>query len=346
MILSYLSTEEKRSVFDSLTESLGIYTDWYDINKLAKLTTFVLRTRTLYDANFVLVDLTDTDFEHEDVLSAATQLRKLSAARLIFIGTDNESTDILFGSLAAAGIRNLIKQKPGQDVCANLKICLTGDGMNFIQSIAQRVDGMVAAARENVRPQLQIPPGFSLKLGVCGTMNRAGTTTQCFALYHYLKYAGFIPCIVDRSQQLIQLLMALYGQEMQNMGAYFEIDGVRLAHDQLIDVDGINAFIFDTGVFSPDAQLQLEDCHLSVVMGGAKPWELSALANVITKWETSPPLYFLVSTTPQERSNLEDIFPDCFFFCPPYHPDIWRADNLDFYTKVLLERLKEVCEHG
>ncbi len=343
MIMTYLSNEEKRNTFNALTGNLGIYTDWYDITKLARLTTYVMRTRTLYDANFVLVDLTATDFEHEDVLSAVAQLRKLSAARLIFIGPDEESTDILFGSLADAGIRNLIKQRPGQDVHADLKVCLTGDGMNFTRSIAARADGRVAAARESVRPQLQIPPGFNLKLGVCGTMSRTGTTTQCFALYHYLQHCGFVPCIVDRSQQLIQLFMACYGQEMNNKGAYFEIDGVRLAHDELVGADGINAFIFDAGIFSPDAQLQMEDCHLTVVLGGAKPWELSALGNVITSWDTPPPLYFLTSTTLQERSNLEEIFPDCFFFCTPYHPDIWKSDNLDFYAGVLLDKLKEVC---
>lgn len=245
--LCFLSPPGGEHRFDGLFEELDIIPVWYATDQISSLTAFVTREKTIDQQDYIVFDLTGTDWSQEHILSAVQQLRRFAVAQLIFIAPAGDDTAILFGKLAGFRVTDLIAADERTDLPEALRACLVQEDRDKVHRRLEAMqNAMATAAGQTVAP-LNIPEGMRLHIAVGGTMPRIGVTTQTFGLYHYLKGLGFAPCVLDDSRKLTDMLTSLYEDKTEECGGYLKINGVPFCTERS---DRFNVYVQDVGVVS------------------------------------------------------------------------------------------------
>ncbi len=339
--MCYLSSISKKDTFDELADELDITVIHYCTEQIKSLVAFVSREKTMPSQSYLVMDLCDTDFSAEHIISAIQTLRCISSARPIILNTKNEKTDELFGKLINFRVTNLISVSPTTNVVEEMRACLSDDGIVFTDKIAELQNSKAVAANSVVQP-LIIPEGMNVTICVAGCMPRIGTTTQVFALWHFLKSLGFSPAILCKDDRFIKLLLELYQEDAVKYEEHISVKSIPFCFQR--DTELWNAYIVDIGVLNEDNCQFFMDADVSVLVGGAKPWELECFATSLRLTEKAKRMVALMSfTTPKDLDELHDIL-NIMLYCVPYHPDIWeKGGSIAAYKASVLPLIKEIC---
>lgn len=338
--LYYLAQQKYESRFDALFQELDVVMTFYDLDHIKSLTAFVSREKALPMQDVILLDLEDTEFTQEHILSAVQQMRRITPAQIMVLSPANENTDLLFGKLAGFRVSDLVPVGPHADPVAAVRACLMGEcGYQVRMSAIQQALSTTAAGQ--VRP-LTIPPGLVLDVAVAGTLPRIGVTTQVFALWHYFKSLGFRPAILDESGQLVQFLWPLYQDEGSREGDVATIRGIPFCSARSEHFD---AYLLDLSLLAEASLPQFYAADLSVLVTGTKPWELPALAQALSLIKENPPHNFvtLASFATQKDLELLQRFLGEYWAAVSYHPDLWDAGSTAAYRSAVLPLLKDLC---
>ncbi|MEM5768872.1 MAG: hypothetical protein AAGU32_11390, partial [Bacillota bacterium] len=265
--MCYLSGENKKDVFNALVDELDITVSHYNTGQVKSLVAFIAREKTIPAQNYLVIDLTDTDFSAEHIINAIQTLRCISSARPIFISPKNSKTEDLFGKLINFRVTNLISFSSSTDLITEMRLCLSDAGMVFTDKTSELQNSRAMAANAVVQPFI-IPNGAEVTICVSGCMNRIGTTTQVFALWHYLKSLGFSPAILSREDAFIKLLMELYENEVITYEGHISIKNIPFCFQP--DPELWNAYIIDNGVLSENNRQDFAEADISVLVGGTK----------------------------------------------------------------------------
>lgn len=337
----YLAPAEHLNRFDGLFEEEEIIATTFDSAKIPSLTAIVLRDKAISQQNYFILDVDKADsWSISHILSAAQQLRRFSAARIIFLGEDCPAVTELFGILQTAHPENtLIKECAGVDTAEELRVYLS-DRPRLADKM-QLVHAMLAQQTVDAVKPLRIPDGLTIQAAVAGTMPRCGTTTQTFAVYHCLKSVGWKPAILDPSSSLLPLLTRYEEYEQPEEGVT-RIHGVDFVSQEL---PHFNAFVTDCGVLTPEVAPRMVQADLSVLVGCTKPWELPAFAEAV-KILFGCPVERRVTlasfSSPSELKKLSKYLGERTA-AAPYHPDLWTPSTDKTCLNLLLPVLREIC---
>lgn len=336
--LAYLTNSESKNRFDDLFDKLDISVDWFDIDKASSLVTWIMRTPSLPQMDYILIDLFDDLYSNEHILSATQYARALTTATLIFLSPKGDRTTELFGQLASGfNLSSTIEDNSNEEeVGEKLEQIIKGENpRNFMQSIAE---SSIKHAKQASHKTINLADGIVVTFNLAGTMNRCGCTTQCFALYHFLKKIGLNPLLILSPSQLEQLVQVC--DDCEEKENHHIINGVCVATAQC---EKFNAFISDIGVLEKNNILSFLSSDFPLLVGGTKPWELTFLFEKLL-WckdnNVSVLLSFSSSATVDEIA--EYIGDD--YEITPYYPDIWNSVDNDYYLdKLLYGKIKEYC---
>lgn len=338
--MCYISNESKKDVFNDLADELDITVSHYNTGQIKSLVAFVSREKTIPTQSYLVIDLTDTDYSSEHIISSIQTLRCISSARPIFIAPKEPKTDDLFGKLVNFHVTNLISFTSSTDIQKEMRLCLSDEGMVFTDKTSELQNSRAMAANAVVQPFV-IPDGTTITMCVSGCMNRIGTTTQTFALWHYLKSLGFSPAILCRGETFIKLLMELYGNEVIEYEGHISVKNIPFCLQP--DSELWNAYIVDNGVLNESNRQDFTDADISVLVGGTKPWELDEFAASLRLVDGVKHMAALMSfTTQKDADDLHKIL-NMPLYSVPYHPDIWDKGGTAVYKAALLPHLKELC---
>ncbi len=339
--MCYVSNESKKDIFNDLADELDITVSHYNSGQIKSLVSFVTREKTVHELSFLVIDLTDTDFSDEHIISAIQTLKYISTARPIFIAPKSDITEGIFGRLANFHVTNLITIKPNTDIIKDMRQCLSEDGMVFTEKTADIQNSRAAAAKAIIQP-LKIPEDLSVTICVCGCMNRIGTTTQTFALWHYLKSLGFSPAILNRGDDFLKTLMEMYGDEVIEYEGHITVNNIPFCFQK--DLELWNAYIIDAGVLEQSNKQEFASADISVLVGGAKPWELQKYAECVQIADGVARLAaFMSFTTQKDVDELHKVL-NMPLHSVPYHPDLWdKGGSTSVYKTALLPYLIELC---
>lgn len=189
--------------------------------------------------------------------------------------------------------------------------------------------------KPNIRP-LPIPPGKILMLGVIGSQQRIGCTTQAIALWHYCKVLGFDPAIVAPSDQIAQLASVMECKQIQEG---YMIEGIPFVSSAALAYD---CYILDIGAGSIPEAKKMTDCL--VLVAGSKPWELEHTARAIRAAQGRGVHVLLSYTTQRDAENLQPLFGSLSCSVVPYMTELWKPcfEAMLIYDALLrpvLERL-------
>ncbi|MET0017999.1 hypothetical protein [Oscillibacter sp.] len=339
--LYYLAHEEDLQRFDTLFNELDVLATAIPIEKVPSLTAFVMKEKPIVQQDYILLDVSDMDWTPAHILSAVQQLRRFSSAQLVFLGKPEDETVELFGTLASVHhVSHLIMQRPGADVEAELRSCLT-DSPQLPRKLQAIQEQMVHTAARTVSP-LHIPDGLIIQVAVAGTMPRCGVTMQSIALYHYLKSLGWHPAVWDKCGRTLPLLQTIEEKFCTETESAVVVHGVPFCKEK---TSQFNAYVLDYGMLTPENAAHFCMADLSVLVGCTKPWELPAFASALKEFLSHPcqSLITLASFSTQEDLDRLSKYFGAKNGLAPYQPNPWEPPEMQAYAKLLLPELKGIC---
>lgn len=327
----YLSTQERKERFRTVFDRLEVIDTFFPIGVIPSLTAFIARDKAISQQNYIICDLDTDPWSDEHILSAVQMLRRFSVTQFIFLAPEQERTSILFKRLSDMRVDGLIVDK--EDISTDLTAILQGDG-GYLRRLDAIRQGVASNALEQA-PPLRIPVGLVLDIAVGGAMPRVGVTTQVIALYHYLRSVGFRPALLDQGQDAWRLIRELCPKQSADL---------TFVAERTPDFD---CYLIDYGVMKTETAQAFCNADLSVLVGGGKPWELTALANafrMVTDIRPRELVTLLSFVTDEETDTVRQFIPNCASV--PYHPDIWTAGTDTTYCEMVLPALKRICSTG
>jgi len=339
----YLAPERDLQRLDGLFNELDIIPICYSTDQVKSLTAFVSREKTLNQQNFIILDLAEAEYSQEHILSAVQTLRRFSVADLIFISPDDDVTTDLYGKLATTfRVKRLIKLDDHTDYTAEMRKMLTARDEDLAYTRLEAAQNSMLTQAKKVVAPVTIPPGLVVKVAVAGTMPRVGATTQAFALYHYFKSIGFQPVIHIHDEEMMSILMALYGAVPQESGSYVIIRGIPFSA-KLCEV--FNCYIHDLSVITPNNAPQLASSDIAVLVTGVKPWELTELGGAMAHLKEYKPNRLATIASFAGDQDLDSLaeYLGKHYAAAPYHPDIWSAGTTAVYQEAILPLVKDYC---
>lgn len=333
----YLAGAERETRFRKLFDQLDVVDTFFPVVSVPSLTAFVTREKAINQQDFIVCDLAAATWSDEHILSAVQMLRRFSVAKMVFLAPPSDHTTTLFKLLADLRVDGLITDSG--DPSNTLSAILQGENAHT-RRLAAVQEAVTMAANREVAP-LHIPLGLVLDVAVAGAMPRVGTTTQAFALYHFLGRMGFHPAILDQGQPALKAVLDLYRQQTVTREDHIEVKGIRIVADRSSAFD---AYISDYGTLSPEWVKPFCAADLSVLVGGVKPWELPELAMIHATVNQEGPRELVTLLSFAGSEDLEAVRQ---FVSPcaavAYHPDIWMPGSDAVYREAVLPQLKRIC---
>lgn len=340
----YLAGEANLTRFDAMFCDADILVTAVATEKIPSLAAFIIKEKTIVQQDYIIIDVDDTEWTPQHILSAVQQLRRFSAAQLIFIAAPGEVTTELYGELTRIyHVKHLITKEMGYE--DELRTCFQSiqpdedtlaEGLHVIQS-------ELVQTSVKTTSMLKIPDDLVIEVGVAGTMRRCGTTTQVFAIYHYLKSLGWRPAVLDKCGQTEQMLNLYVDGVIHDSKT-----GISVIHDipfcQYV-LPQYNAYVSDYGLLTPDNSADFAEADLSVLVGCTKPWELPAFADALKQLMRHPCREMITLanfSTPQTLSVLAKYFAGKNGLTP-YSPDPWTPADSQIYSDLLLPGLRDLC---
>lgn len=340
----YLAHEVNLGRFDGLFTELDLLATPWPIEKIPSLVAFITKDKTVNQQDFLLIDVSGLDWSISHILSAVQQLHRFSSAQLIFLSTPSEDTTELFAALATVHhVEYFITEKKGMDAVTELRSCLLEEPQPLRRMKAVQ-DKLVQEAAKTAAP-LTIPDGLVIHVAVAGIMPRCGTTTQTFALYHYLKRLSFSPVVWDKAGKTLPQLLKFYSDEAEERENAVEIRGIPLCREES---PNFNAYILDCGILNSQNAASFSLADLAILVGGTKAWELPAFAEAYALLRDHPcrQLISLASFSTQKDMERLGKYMGKHSGCAPYHPDPWEPSSPKPYDELVLPCLKEICGMG
>ncbi len=335
----YLSNEENEHRFDAVFESVDAMAIFYDIEKIPSLVAFVQRDKAISNQNALIIDLQGADYSVAHTLSAVQFIRKLTSAELIFIGEKSDATTQLFGNLSANfRVKNLIEES--DETAKKLQAAL--EGRNSPLAFTENILAAAVQDAKNVVQSLQIPDGLVIDVGVAGTMERCGTTTQVLAIVRLLAQMGFRSAVYDVDGSLSELLAFCYGDELEeDEHGDFHLFGIAICRKWN---EHYTAYVRDCGPLTEDVASGWAGCDISVLVTPTKPWELTRAVTTLGLAQKSLPDRILTMasfTEEQQAKEVAPIFGDMMLL--PWRPDVWDSNIPAQYRTAFLPYLRSVC---
>lgn len=340
MIL-YIAPTEYSGQFDERCEELGEYLEHLPLEDSYPLKQTLSRYHSLSNFNNIVFFFDGTP-DQEELSEAVGHLRRFHHARISVFAPEDNTTSMLFQELITLDVRQLVAYGDSTDLVEEFEQCISFEGMSFLETVAVQQTAQIVAAREYVRPELQIPSSFTLRIAVAGTQERIGVTTQAFSFYHALRYLGFTPCILDTGQTFITSLLDLYEDESTVEGSVVQIREMDFASAVQVET-GHNAFIYDCGILTDKNADEYASCDLRYLCAGTKAWELPHLVQTVAAHPHAAQQVLFSFASKREEKEANEIMAGALPIAfTPYFPDIWEPGERLWHEEFLVPKVKEL----
>lgn len=350
-LLSYLAPAEKLERFEKVWAEREMWADKFDISETKDFNIFIMKTPTMRDNSYLLVDLSDNieHFEIANILQGVARLVSFTTTRPIFILDKSETGVRLAGELAEKNIRNIIcvEDKTEDDIESELVECLSDNGKGFADAaMAAFENSMQQIAIDNTQVKLSLPPGKIVQIAVCGTKQCVGVTTQCLQLADYLKRIGLEPIVVTFDTSFYDGLKLAFDLR-ENLINVLEFQSTHIA--LLYPSNSpYNAIVYDFKVIKTEEEKKaFINADIPIVVSTSRAWDLGFLVDVENLIGDIRHFLWLNFSENGEYSAMEkwEKLKNAKISRLPYQPNAFRADDMSFYHANILPQLKEVAGH-
>lgn len=284
-------------------EENGIKAAAYRCEEVPSLTALLLQLPGI--SNIVLLQ-EEIVWSMGHILAAAKQLE--GRGRLVLMGTDKAPYAMIH---VAAGKEDLLRTLKSSAKPATSD---TG-GRTFLRADTPPVTPSTTPPEAPKISPMEIPPSKMLLLGIVGSQQRIGCTTQAISLWHYCKALGFDPAIVSSPEQLAAIAAPMQKEEIP--GGYC-IEGIPFVTNTTYAYD---CYILDVGVGNIQEVQNYAD-H-TILVAGSKPWELQHTAAALRALRGKELSVLLSFCSEKDAKSLQPLFGSITPAVMPWTPELW-----------------------
>lgn len=195
-----------------------------------------------------------------------------------------------------------------------------------------------------VKPKIRMN---KLKIAVCGTCPRMGTTTQAFLIVNYLIKYGFNACYIEfNNKNKIENIKNFYDVSIDEENHKINYKGVDIFYSitfkELPSILSLNyeVLVFDYGEFLQTHEESFASADFRIVVCGAKFWEEEYLKNVFKICNTYKDINFIFNFVGEEEQGfiLKNMGELNVYFSQ-YCPNIFKLKNEEIYSKIFKKYL-------
>ncbi len=191
-----------------------------------------------------------------------------------------------------------------------------------------------------VRPKINTN---KLKIAICGTCSRMGTTTQAFLIANYLVKYKFNTCYIEANgKNSLSNIKNFYEVSVDDKNKKISYKGLDIfANITLEDLPNIlsmnyEVFVFDYGEFLNTFEESFASADIRIVVSGAKFWEEKYIRNVFKICNTYKDINFIFNFVDEDEQefvlkNMEGLK----VYFSEYCPNIFKVYNEKIYKDIL-----------
>lgn len=280
-------------------EENGIKAAAYRCEEVPSLTALLLQLPNI--CNVVLFQ-GNVEWSMGHILAAAKQLQR--RGRMVIFGADAVPSSLTHVAANKEDLLRLLKSSAKGAASDNGgRTLLRADTPPVIPPEVPRISPM------------KIPPSKLLLLGIVGSQQRIGCTTQAISLWHYCRALGFDPAIVSSPEQLAALAAPMQKEEIP--GGY-RIEGIPFVTNTTHAYD---CYVLDVGAGNIQAVQDYAD-H-TILVAGSKPWELQHTAAALRALRGKELSVLLSFCSEKDAKSLQPLFGTITPQVMPWAPELW-----------------------
>lgn len=255
------------------------------------------------DIRHIVIQKEDIIWSMGHILAAAKQLQ--GKGRLFLLGTDTAPYSMIHAALTKEDLLRLIKTSP--------KATSTSSGGR----VMHRADEppKETQPKQHTFFPLNIPPAKILLLGIVGSQQRIGCTTQAISLWHYCKALGFDPAIVSSPEQLAAIAAPMQKEEIPDG---YRIEGIPFVTNTAHAYD---CYLLDVG--AGNIQVTQSYADHTILVAGGKPWELQNTAASLRVLRGKEITVLLSFCCEKDARSLQPLFGTITPQVMPWAPELW-----------------------
>jgi len=310
------------------------------INNLKK---FVLQEiKNLNSFKHIVIDIDGLADEESDIIDSLVAIKRMYNVRITIVALGYVCNASILGMIFNEGIYNFVTANSSEEQEKELIQCLTGEGMQYKDAIKYRADIDNTKGKKILVKKEYSKLKQYVHIGVVGTQNRIGTTTQALLITKLLKDLGFNVCYIEANDNNhISKLGDMY--EIKQRDSYMECMGLDLYQKESTPL-GYDFYIYDYGVLNNTNFELLKSRDLQIVVAGTKVWEQDYLLDLFYMTEKLTNVHYIFSFAPEEdrkeiSKNMGKLKLKSHF--SSYIPNPFGISNQDIYYKILKEYISE-----
>lgn len=296
MLLYYIASKSNLGLFDEICKKKGVLIQKHSgqVN-LKKL--IIEGTSNFSHIAYFAVDLSAVKNSNDEILEAFMAFGSMYNARIILLAFSCDN-NCLLSKLVEAGIYNIATYD--EDLASGLCECMSELGRQY------------KAAVRLSRPKT-VGIGTTVKVGICGTQNRVGTTTQGLLLTKALGICGEKACYIEANGQgHIKTLAGYYEVEENERLKKIRFGDIDMFYDYsllptLLDME-YRFYLIDYGVVGTENIHAFLESDIRIICAGAKTWEMANIIKAVRMLGKPHEVNFLFSFVPEgEREDIRGL---------------------------------------
>lgn len=227
----------------------------------------------------VVIDVSDLIDETNNVVDYIVRLRKAKSCKVIIFAPGYSYRTVLIAALIDKGFVNFVLASGLGTQIEEFEKCIDGyyDENGVEGEIAQEIE------EEQEREKTSIIK----TIGICGTMNRIGTTTQCMQLIKYLLFKGYKAAYLEANTSMyIERCTQLYADaesiKNNNYITYNDIDMYN-GNNMVDALKKYDYLVCDYGAMDDPSfnKISFMEKDIKIFVAGSKPNEFDKIQPVL-----------------------------------------------------------------
>lgn len=181
-----------------------------------------------------------------------------------------------------------------------------------------------------------------LKIAVCGTCPRMGTTTQAFLIANYFKSYGFKTCYIESNKSnTIKNIKNFYDISIDEQNKKISYNKLDIFYNSSFEdfpkilTTAYEVFVFDYGEFLYTSEESFASADFRIVVSGTKAWEEKYIQNVFKICHIYNDINFIFNFVDKDEENfILKNMEELKVYFSDYAPNIFKSTNEKIYDEI------------
>ena len=341
MILAITKNNEKLIYDVCKTNNLGLPQIITGINSLYKFAVQDLKSLSNYKA--IIIDIKSTKEKEDEIVMAVVAIKSMYNVRIIILALGYKEGNSLLARLFNEGIYNFVNGTDYETQMQQFRLCFSKEGNHYKDAI--RFRGEIANVGKDtvvIKREYKTLKQY-VSIGIAGTENHIGVTTQCLLIAQFFNSLGMRACYICGRDEIenLEVDKNRITKKSDNLLVYRGID----LYSKNSSIEAMNYgydfYVYDLGVLNEQNIDNFTSKDVKILVGGLKYWEMPNTIPLLTRFEESTELNHIFNFCSEDiQKEWKDYYNNTYF--SEYTPDPFMSDvNTGIYHEIFKDYIAE-----